>query len=51
MSLLSMIVSPVALCMKFFLRQDSLQPDNDVVGFLTDAGYKNHYTRNTRQTV
>lgn len=22
---------------------------NDVVGFLTDAGYKNHYTRNTRR--
>ncbi len=24
-------------------------PDNDVVGFLTDAGFKNHYTRNTRR--
>jgi hypothetical protein len=24
-------------------------PDNNVVGFLTDAGYKNHYTRNTRR--
>jgi len=24
-------------------------PDNQVVGFLTDAGYKNHYTRNTRR--
>ncbi|MBL0007110.1 MAG: hypothetical protein IPP25_07965 [Saprospiraceae bacterium] len=24
-------------------------PDNDVVGFLTDAGYKNQYTRNTRR--
>ncbi|MCB9249430.1 MAG: hypothetical protein H6613_13225 [Ignavibacteriales bacterium] len=25
--------------------------DNNVVGFLTDAGYKNHYTRNTRRRV
>lgn len=24
-------------------------PDNHVIGFLTDAGYKNHYTRNTRR--
>lgn len=24
-------------------------PDNQVVGFLTDAGYKNQYTRNTRR--
>jgi len=24
-------------------------PGNDVVGFLTDAGYLNHYTRNTRR--
>ena len=24
-------------------------PDHDVVGFLTDAGFKNHYTRNTRR--
>ncbi len=24
-------------------------PDNNVVGLLTDAGYKNHYTRNTRR--
>jgi len=24
-------------------------PDNNVVGFLTDAGYKNHFTRNTRR--
>jgi len=24
-------------------------PDNDVVGFLTDAGYKNQFTRNTRR--
>jgi hypothetical protein len=24
-------------------------PDNQVVGFLTDAGYKNHYTRTTRR--
>ncbi|MCF4101393.1 hypothetical protein L1I30_06930 [Gillisia sp. M10.2A] len=24
-------------------------PDNHVVGFLTDAGYKNHYTRSTRR--
>ncbi len=24
-------------------------PGNDVVGFLTDAGYKNQYTRNTRR--
>ncbi len=24
-------------------------PDNNVVGFLLDAGYKNHYTRNTRR--
>lgn len=24
-------------------------PDNSVVGFLTDAGYKNHFTRNTRR--
>ncbi|MDR3695116.1 hypothetical protein [Mucilaginibacter sp.] len=24
-------------------------PDNDVVGFLTDAGYKNQYTRNMRR--
>jgi hypothetical protein len=24
-------------------------PDNNVVGFLTDAGYKNQYTRNTRR--
>ena len=26
-----------------------ITPDNHVVGFLTDAGYKNHYTRNTRR--
>jgi hypothetical protein len=26
-----------------------LTPDNTVVSFLTDAGYKNHYTRNTRR--
>ena len=26
-----------------------ITPGNDVVGFLTDAGYKNHYTRNTRR--
>ena len=26
-----------------------ITPDNNVVGFLTDAGYKNHYTRNTRR--
>lgn len=26
-----------------------ITPSNDVVGFLTDAGYKNHYTRNTRR--
>ncbi len=26
-----------------------ITPDNDVIGFLTDAGYKNQYTRNTRR--
>jgi hypothetical protein len=26
-----------------------ITPGNDVVGFLTDAGFKNHYTRNTRR--
>lgn len=26
-------------------------PDNNVVGILTDAGYKNHFTRNTRRRV
>ncbi len=26
-------------------------PSNDVVGFLTDAGYKNQFTRNTRRRV
>ncbi len=26
-----------------------ITPDNSVVGFLTDAGYKNQYTRNTRR--
>jgi hypothetical protein len=26
-----------------------ITPENDVVGFLTDAGYKNQYTRNTRR--
>jgi len=26
-----------------------ITPDNNVVGFLTDAGYKNQYTRNTRR--
>ncbi|MEO8414856.1 MAG: hypothetical protein ABI472_14410 [Ginsengibacter sp.] len=26
-----------------------ITPGNDVVGFLTDAGYKNQYTRNTRR--
>lgn len=26
-----------------------ITPSNDVVGFLTDAGYKNQYTRNTRR--
>ena len=26
-----------------------ITPDNHVVGFLTDAGYKNQYTRNTRR--
>ena len=26
-----------------------ITPDNKVVGFLTDAGYKNQYTRNTRR--
>lgn len=26
-----------------------ITPGNDVVGFLTDAGYLNHYTRNTRR--
>ena len=26
-----------------------LTPENNVVGFLTDAGYKNQYTRNTRR--
>jgi hypothetical protein len=26
-----------------------ITPENEVVGFLTDAGYKNQYTRNTRR--
>jgi hypothetical protein len=26
-----------------------ITPDNNVVGFLTDAGYRNQYTRNTRR--
>ena len=26
-----------------------ITPDNHVIGFLTDAGYKNQYTRNTRR--
>lgn len=26
-----------------------ITPDNNVVGFITDAGYKNQYTRNTRR--
>jgi hypothetical protein len=26
-----------------------ITPDNNVIGFLTDAGYKNQYTRNTRR--
>ena len=26
-------------------------PDNNVVGFLTDAGYRNQYTRNTRRRL
>ena len=26
-----------------------ITPENDVIGFLTDAGYKNQYTRNTRR--
>ena len=40
---------PGGLVHEMFPAAGFITPDNIVVGFLTDAGYKNEYTRNTRR--
>ena len=40
---------PGGLVHEMFPSAGFITPDNQVVGFLTDAGYKNQYTRNTRR--
>ncbi|CAN5788135.1 hypothetical protein BH10BAC3_BH10BAC3_25130 [soil metagenome] len=40
---------PGGLVHEMFPSAGFITPDNNVVGFLTDAGYKNQYTRNTRR--
>ena len=40
---------PGGLVHEMFPAAGFITPDNNVVGFLTDAGYKNQYTRNTRR--
>lgn len=40
---------PGGLVHEMFPAAGFVTPGNDVVGFLTDAGYKNQYTRNTRR--
>ncbi|CAN5752915.1 hypothetical protein BH11BAC3_BH11BAC3_17860 [soil metagenome] len=40
---------PGGLVHEMFPAAGFITPGNDVVGFLTDAGYKNQYTRNTRR--
>jgi len=40
---------PGGLVHEMFPATGFITPDNNVVGFLTDAGYKNQYTRNTRR--
>ena len=40
---------PGGMVHEMFPAAGFITPDNNVVGFLTDAGYKNQYTRNTRR--
>ena len=40
---------PGGLVHEMFPAAGFVTPDNNVVGFLTDAGYKNQFTRNTRR--
>ena len=40
---------PGGLVHEMFPSAGFITPDNNVVGFLTDAGYKNQFTRNTRR--
>lgn len=40
---------PGGLVHEMFPSAGFITPDNLVIGFLTDAGYKNQYTRNTRR--
>jgi len=40
---------PGGLVHEMFPAAGFITPENNVVGFLTDAGYKNQYTRNTRR--
>jgi len=40
---------PGGLVHEMFPSAGFITPENKVVGFLTDAGYKNQYTRNTRR--
>lgn len=40
---------PGGLVHEMFPSVGFVTPDHQVVGFLTDAGYKNHYTRTTRR--
>jgi len=40
---------PGGMVHEMFPSAGFITPDNNVVGFLTDAGYKNHFTRNTRR--
>ncbi|MGE5106751.1 MAG: hypothetical protein ACM3H8_04370 [Sphingobacteriales bacterium] len=40
---------PGGMVHEMFPSAGFITPDNNVVGFLTDAGYKNQFTRNTRR--
>ena len=40
---------PGSMVHEMFPAAGFVTPENNVVGFLTDAGYKNQYTRNTRR--
>jgi len=40
---------PGGMVHEIFPAAGFITPDNNVIGFLTDAGYKNQYTRNTRR--
>ena len=40
---------PGGLVHEMFPSAGFITPDNNIVGFLTDAGYKNQFTRNTRR--